>query len=133
MIVPIIYKKLVARMLKIHMWPTVMIFGYIVANGTYINIQQPIPIHIYHRNTSFPICLTFYASTSSNILKMKIALVQVKLIAFGIGSKKNIRQSIIIDITNCHPRTIIEIQIIQKAERILVNIWVYKTDTCLMR
>ena len=87
---------------------------------TNINIQQPISVYISHGNTRAPVRITCHTGFFGNIFKFKISFIQVKLIVtFAVCSKINIRQSIIVDITNGNTATIVIIEVIQNAKSLM--------------
>ena len=57
---------------------------------TDIDIHQAIAVYIGKTNARTPGTVSFYIGLPGNIRKMKIAIIQKKLIGAGIAGKKNI-------------------------------------------
>ncbi len=82
-----------------------------VAGTTNINIEPAIVIDIYHYNSGTPILLVNKSRLLRNIFKLPITFVFIKLVGAHIGRKKNICESIIIDITNGYASAVIKIAV----------------------
>src|SRR6476469_3869892 len=75
----------------------------------YVHIQPAISIDVNHYRTCAPHRILPEACLVRNILKLKIALVQVQLVLSHIGSKQHIGQAIIVDVSQGHTSSIIKI------------------------
>ena len=130
-IVAIIYKKLIAGMLEIQMRLPDMIPWIEIADRAYVDIQKTISVYVCHGNSGGPICMTGHSCSLCNILEGEMPFVKVQFIASRIGSEIDVGQTVIIDITDDYTGPVIEIQVIQDAERVGVNIIINEGYTCL--
>ena len=81
-----------------------------IIDPAYVDIQQSIAVYIGHGNAGGPPCAApAHAGRLRDILKLKIALIQIQSIGMHIGGKINISQTIVVNITDRHPSTIIKI------------------------
>src|SRR5688572_13520908 len=91
-----------------------------LADRTHIYVQEAVAVDVGHRYASAPICASRHAGRLRNVLKCKIALVQVQPVStLTVPGKINIRQTVIIDISYGYTSAIIIIEIVEYIELFL--------------
>ena len=87
----------------------------------YIHIHQPVVIDINYSDSPGPSAHPTNTGLFCYILKFEIAFVEIKPAGYRIAGKIDIRQPVIIKITNTNPTTIININNIQRVNRIIFD------------
>ncbi len=87
--------------------PPVAVFH--VTRITHIHIQPAIVIDINHYSPGAPHAILFHAAFGSNIFKLEITFIEVKLVLIHVRGKQYIGQAIVINVANSHSAAIIKI------------------------
>src|SRR5690242_859184 len=95
------------------------------------DVEPAIVIDIHHHHTCAELELISKSCFGRNIFKLEIAFIKVKFIAALVGRKKDIGQSIIIDITDRHAAAIIKITVVKNIDGIVVLYMIDKIDPCI--
>jgi len=76
---------------------------------TNVDIKPAIAVYIYEYNTRIPFVILYYPGLVTDIIKFKIAFIEIQFINPCIRGKKNIGKSIVINITNSYSTTVIKV------------------------
>src|SRR5579862_6393324 len=113
----------------------ILLILVMVRHRAYVNIEIPISIYISHGNARRPFVLHWsgYACFRRYILKLHIAFIKVKFVSGGIGSKKNIRQPVVIDVANGYSATVVIIHVIEYTQTVIIRIGIGEMDAGFFR
>ena len=100
---------------------------------TNINIQESITIHVCHYHARIPFIGLFDTRFFRNIFKLKIAFIQIQFIGSHVGSKENIGQTIVVNITNGNASAIIKITVIENVKFFSIYNFVIERNTRVFR
>src|SRR5580765_3590945 len=95
---------------------------------TNINIQPSVVINICEHNAGTPHAVLNDARAGSNIFKFKIALIKIDFIISHIGSKENIRESVVIQIAGCYATPIVKISKQKTVLQFTINYLIIEID-----
>ena len=98
-----------------------------------VNIQPTVVVDIHHGDPCVPVGVTHHTRSDSNVFKLEVALVQVKFIFPLVGREVNILQTIVVDVSNSKPATVIKIEIIEYTQLLSVGKLIGETDARLRR
>jgi hypothetical protein len=91
-----------------------------IAGIAYEYIQPAIMVDISHHHTGTELWFIAEARFERDIIKHPVAFVQEKFIAALVGGKKNICQSIVIDIADTYSASVVKIPVIQDIDDVVV-------------
>jgi hypothetical protein len=99
-----------------------------IAGITDINIQPAVVVDINQYNTGTPLFFCRKTGSFRNIFKLKIPFVEVELVASLVGSKKNIRQPVIVEVADGNTAAIIKIPVIEHIETAVLREFVLEMN-----
>ena len=98
-----------------------------------VNIQPTIVVDIHHGDPRVPVGIAHHTRSDSDVFELEVPLVQVEFIFPFVGREINVLQTIIVDVPNSNPATVIKIEIIEYTQLLRVGKLISETDARLRR